>query len=61
MGCLRLSASHNGTNGPAAFPSQSATIDFDDVSFTTGPEPTTESLVVLGLFGVIVGVRRRKS
>jgi hypothetical protein len=44
--------------GPA-IPAQSATIDVDNVSLV--PEPTTVSLVVLGLFGAVVGVRRRKS
>jgi hypothetical protein len=45
----------------AAAPSLTATIDVDDVSLTTVPEPTTVTLVGLGLFGAVVLRRKRKS
>ena len=43
----------------AAAPSLSATIDVDDVSFATVPEPTTVTLVGLGLLGAIALGRKR--
>jgi hypothetical protein len=45
----------------AAAPSLTATIDVDDASFTAVPEPTTVTLVGLGLFGAIALGRKRKS
>jgi hypothetical protein len=48
-------------NAGAAAPSLSATIDFDDVSLAAPvPEPSTIALTGVGLFGVIMGMRRRK-
>ena len=46
--------------GPA-IPAQSATVDFDDVSLTTVPEPMTVTLVGLGLLGAVALGRKRKS
>lgn len=45
----------------AAAPSLSATVDVDDVSFTTVPEPTTVTLVGLGLLGAIALGRKHRS
>jgi len=46
----------------AAAPSLSATIDIDDVSFSTAvPEPTTMTLVGLGMLGAVLGLRKRRS
>lgn len=45
----------------AAAPSLTATLDFDDVSFTAVvPEPSTLVLAGLGLFGAFMGLRKRK-
>jgi hypothetical protein len=49
-------------NAGAAAPSLSATIDYDDVSFSSAvPEPTTVTLVGLGLVGAVLGLRKRRS
>jgi hypothetical protein len=49
-------------NAGAAAPSLTATIDYDDVSFGTAvPEPTTVTLVGLGLVGAVLGLRKRRS
>jgi len=45
----------------AAAPSLTATIDVDDVSFSTVPEPTTMTLVGVGLVGAVLGLRKRRS
>jgi hypothetical protein len=45
----------------AAAPSLTATLDFDNVSFSAVPEPTTVTLVGLGLFGAVAFGRKRKS
>ncbi|HEY5296514.1 MAG TPA: PEP-CTERM sorting domain-containing protein [Verrucomicrobiae bacterium] len=46
-------------NAGAADQSLSATIDFDNVSLSAVPEPGTIALMGLGLFGVIMGARKR--
>jgi hypothetical protein len=49
-------------NAGAAAPSLTATIDYDDVSFIAAvPEPTTMTLVGLGLVGAFLGLRKRRS
>jgi hypothetical protein len=45
----------------AAAPTLTATIDVDDVSFATVPEPSTVALVGIGLFGAVALGRKRKS
>jgi hypothetical protein len=45
----------------AAAPSLTATVDFDNVSFSTVPEPTTLTLVGVGLVGAVLGLRKRRS
>lgn len=45
----------------AAAPSLTATLDFDDVTFTAAvPEPSTLVLAGLGLVGAFMGLRKRK-
>jgi hypothetical protein len=45
----------------AAAPTLSATVDFDNVSFSTVPEPTTMTLVGVGLVGAVLALRKRRS
>lgn len=45
----------------AAVPGWTATIDFDNVSLSVVPEPTTVSLVFVGLLGAVLGLRKRRS